>query len=88
MVRQVANIGAQRVKGLDQSRTPIILWVDELTALLGRSTVAEPLAELLEQIAQEYRKRWVYVSASGQIFTASRTTSELRDSFASVICRE
>jgi len=28
----------------------------------------------------------VYLSASGQIWTATRTTSELRDSFASVLC--
>jgi hypothetical protein len=48
--------------------------------------VADELAELLEKVAQEYRKRWVFVCASGQIWTAARTTSELRDSFASVLC--
>lgn len=85
VVRHVADIGRRRIDGKDRDTTPIILWADELTALLGRSTVAEPLAELLERIAQEYRKRHVFVSASGQIFTASRTTSELRDSFASAI---
>lgn len=85
-VRHIADIGAQRVKGQDRGETPIILWVDELTALLGRSKIGDELAELLERIAQEYRKKHVYVSASGQIWTASRATSELRDSFASVIC--
>jgi len=84
-VRHVADIGAQRVKGLDKGTTPIILWVDELTALLGRSSVGDDLADLLERIAQEYRKKGIYVSASGQIWSASRATSELRDSFASVI---
>jgi hypothetical protein len=85
-VRHIADIGAQRVKGLDKGETPIILWVDELTSLLGRSAIGDELAELLEKIAQEYRKKKVYVSASGQIWTASRATSELRDSFASVLC--
>jgi hypothetical protein len=84
-VRHIADIGAQRVKGQDLGTTPIILWVDELTAILGRSTVGDELAELLERIAQEYRKKNVFVSASGQIWSASRATSELRDSFASVI---
>jgi hypothetical protein len=86
VVRTVANIGRRRVEGKDSSTRPLILWVDELTSLLGRSSVAEPLAELLEQVAQEYRKRGVFVCASGQIWTAARTSSELRDSFASVIC--
>ena len=86
VVRYVADVGRRRVEGKDSSTTPLILWVDELTALLGRSSVAAPLAELLEQVAQEYRKRWVFVCASGQIWTAARTSSELRDSFASVLC--
>lgn len=84
-VRHIADIGKQRVQGLDKGATPIILWVDELTAILGRSTVGDDLAELLERIAQEYRKKNVFVCASGQIWSASRATSELRDSFASVI---
>lgn len=85
-VRLVAATGEARISGRDKSTTPVILWVDELTSLLGRSDVGDPLAELLEKIAQEYRKRYVYLSASGQIWTASRTTSELRDSLASVLC--
>ena len=85
-VQFVAEIGHRRIKGLDNDRTPIVLWVDELTSLLGRSDVGDELASTLERIVQEYRKRFVYLSASGQIWTASRTTSELRDSFASVLC--
>jgi hypothetical protein len=85
-VRYVAELGRARITGKSQDRTPIILWVDELTSLLGRSDVGDDLAMLLEKIAQEYRKRGVYLSASGQIWTASRTTSELRDSLASVLC--
>lgn len=85
-VRYVAHIGEARVHGRDKDTTPIILWVDELTGLLGRSDVGDELAGLLERIAQEYRKRFVYLSASGQIWTAARATSELRDSLASVLC--
>jgi hypothetical protein len=86
LVRYVADLGERRIQGRDRDRTPVILWLDELTGLLGRSDVGPEMAELLERIAQEYRKRWVYLSASGQIWTAARTTSELRDSFASVLC--
>lgn len=85
-VKFVADIGEGRVKGRDGSRAPIILWVDELTSLIGRSDVGDELAELLERVAQEHRKVGVYLSASGQIWTASRARSELRDSLASVLC--
>jgi hypothetical protein len=85
-VQYVAHLGEERVSGRSRETTPIILWLDELTGLLGRSDVGNDLAELLEKIAQEYRKRYVYLSASGQIWTAARTSSELRDSLASVLC--
>ena len=84
-VRYVADVGKRRITGKDADTTPLILWADELTALLGRSAVGDELAELLERIAQEYRKRHVFVCGSGQIWTAARTSSELRDSFASAI---
>lgn len=84
-VRLVADIGDRRVRGRDPDLTPVILWADELTKLLGRSAIGDKLAELLEAVAQEYRKRNVFVCGSGQIWTAERVTSELRDSFASVI---
>jgi len=86
VVRYVADVGRRRIEGKDCDATPLILWADELTALLGRSSIADELAGLLERVAQEYRKRFVFVCGSGQIWTASRTTSELRDSFASVVC--
>ena len=84
-VRYVADVGKRRITGKDSDTTPLILWADELTALLGRSSVGDELAALLERIAQEYRKRHVFVCGSGQIWTAARATSELRDSFASAI---
>ena len=86
VVRYVADVGRRRIEGKDSSTTPLILWADELTSLLGRSAIGDDLAELLERIAQEYRKRWVFVCGSGQIWTAARATSELRDSFTSVLC--
>jgi hypothetical protein len=48
--------------------------------------VGPALAELLEGIAQEYRKVGVYASISGQIWTAERAGgSALRDSLASCL---
>lgn len=86
-VRLVRDIGEKRIQGKDKSTTPIILWLDEATRLLGHSTIGDELAELLEDIAQQYRKRAVYASISGQIWTAERSGgSALRDSLASVLC--
>lgn len=84
-VRLVDEIGRGRVQGRDPDQTPVILWADELTKLLGRSAIGDELAQLLEAVAQEYRKKRVFICGSGQIWTAARVTSELRDSFASVI---
>ncbi len=83
--RYVDSLGDARIRGRDSSREPIILWVDEATGLLGRSDVGSDLAAVFERIAQEYRKVAVYLAASGQIWMASRSTSELRDSMASVL---
>src|SRR5579859_453374 len=38
VVRYVAEVGRRRIEGVDREITPLILWVDELTALLGRSS--------------------------------------------------
>jgi hypothetical protein len=84
-VRYVDSIGRRRIDGADRDMTPVILWVDELTSLMRRAAIREELAGLLEAVAQEYRKKHVFICGSGQIWTAQRTTSELRDSFASVI---
>lgn len=85
-VRYVADIGEKRIHGQDDSRTPVILWLDEATRLLAHSKIGPELGELLERIAQQYRKRFVYASISGQIWTADRSGgSALRDSLASVL---
>ena len=64
---------------------PIIVAIDEFTSLMARSTLAEPLAGLIEAVAQEGRKVGVFALISGQIWTAARTgSSALRDALASV----
>jgi hypothetical protein len=84
-VRFVDSIGKARLKNSD--RRPLILWIDETTALLNNQRVGTALAALMEEIARQYRKVGVYLSASGQIWLSSRSggSSALRDSFASVL---
>jgi hypothetical protein len=63
---------------------PLFVFVDEFTALMGRSDLAAPLATLIEAIAQEGRACLVQGVISGQIWTADRAGgSALRDSLAS-----
>lgn len=86
MVATIALVTAKlqaRLRG-EQDRTPLIVAIDEFTALMRRSTLSEPLGQLIEAIAQEGRKVAVFCLAAGQIWTASGTGSTaLRDSFAS-----
>lgn len=88
-VRYIDSIGKGRMSG-DKDRSPIMLVVDEATALFSRSTIGDELTQLLGAIAQEYRKVGVFALCLGQIWTASRTggDSGLRDSFASaLVCK-
>lgn len=82
-VRYVDSVGkARKTNG---NRQPLILWIDETTALLNSRQVGGELAMLMEEVARQYRKFGVYLSASGQNWLASRSggDSALRDSFAS-----
>lgn len=83
-IRYADDEGKRRLSGAE--RSPLIVWIDELTALLS-SSIGTRLSGLLEEIARQYRKVGVYLSASGQTWLASRSggSSALRDSFASVI---
>jgi hypothetical protein len=74
-VKFVAAIGNARVQGKDTDTTPIILWVDELTGLIGRSDVGSELGPLLELIAQEYRKN---VSTSQHLGKSGRQRVPVR----------
>jgi len=72
-----------RLHSKQRAYTPLILAIDEWTALM-RGDLAEPLSALLEAIAQEGRKTWVFAFLMGQIWTASRAGgTELRDALTS-----
>ena len=84
----VGAIGQRRLQGIDTDRGPIVLVVDETTALLQRSKVANPLANVLGQIAQETRKAGLYALCIGQNFHSDVMPTTVRDCFVSFIsCR-
>lgn len=73
----------ERRKQSNTDRVPWLLVCDEFSSLM-RGELAEPLALLLEAIAQEGRKLHIYALALGQNWKTTRTGGgELRDSFAS-----
>ncbi len=87
-LKNVADIATRRLEGKDKDRTPLILVVDESTALLQRSEVAEQLKITLGLISQESRKVSVYALCIGQIFNAEVLPSIVRNCFVSFIsCR-
>lgn len=82
-VQLVAETLDRRLRNTSSERWPLILAADEFTNLM-RGELAEPLAALIERIAQEGRKVLVFALVSGQVWTAERTGgSALRDSLAS-----
>lgn len=82
-VQLVADTLDRRLSNKSSDRWPLILAADEFTSLM-RGSLAEPLAKLIERIAQEGRKVLVFALVSGQVWTAERTGgSALRDSLAS-----
>lgn len=81
-VQLVLDELTRRVNG-HQARTPWIVVADEFSSL-QRGTLADPLARLLEALAQEGRKLNLFGLICGQSWTATRTGgTELRDSLAS-----
>lgn len=86
-LRYVLDVGRRRLAGAGD-RTPLILVVDETTALFQRSDVAGELATVLGEISQETRKVGVYALCIGQNFSGSIMKTEVRNSFASFFsCR-
>lgn len=84
----VRDIGQRRLTGRDRDKSPVVLVVDELTALLQRSAAAEPLADALGEIAQETRKVGVYGLCIGQNFDGRIMDTTIRNSFVSYVsCR-
>lgn len=87
-IKYMRTVGAQRLSGQDKDKSPLILVVDETTALLQRSDVAQQLTDLLGEIAQETRKVGVYALCIGQNFHGEIMKTTVRDSFVSYLsCR-
>jgi len=86
-LRYVLDVGRRRLNG-DPDRSPLIMVVDETTALFQRSNIAGELATVLGEIAQETRKAGVYAMCIGQNFSAEVMPTTARNSFASFFgCR-
>ena len=84
----LGDVGRRRLEGKDKDRTPLVLVVDECTALLSRGAIADQLIGVLEMIAQETRKVNVFALCVGQNFSAEVMKSTARNSFVSMIsCR-
>lgn len=81
----VGAIGQRRLAGQDKDRWPLILIVDETTALFQRSNVAGALTNVLGQISQETRKVGVYAMCIGQNFDGRIMDTTVRNSFVSMI---
>lgn len=87
-IKYMRTVGGQRLSGQDKDRTPLIIIVDETTAVLQRSDVAQQLTDLLGEIAQETRKVGVYALCIGQNFHGDIMKTTVRDSFVSYLsCR-
>lgn len=84
-LRFVADIGQRRLSGQDTDKTPLVLVVDETTALLQRSNVASALTDVLGMISQETRKVGVYALCIGQQFHGDVMDTTVRNSFVSMI---
>lgn len=84
----VNTIGQRRLAGQDMDRTPVVLVVDETTALLQRSSTSGLLTGVLGQIAQETRKVGLFALCIGQNFHSDVMPTTVRDCFVSFIsCR-
>lgn len=81
----VSAIGQRRLKGQDKERWPLVLIVDETTALFQRSNVAGALSNVLGMVAQESRKAAVYALCIGQNFDGRIMDTTIRNSFVSMI---
>lgn len=87
-LQYVKNIGERRLGGQESDRTPLVLIVDETTALLSRSNIANELSSVLGMIAQETRKVGVYAMCIGQQFKSEIMNTSVRNSFVSMLsCR-
>ena len=81
----IMDVGQTRIAGRDADRTPVVLVVDETTALLSRGKIANQLIDVLAMIAQEGRKVHVFALCIGQNFSAEVMPTSARNSFVSQI---
>lgn len=87
-LKNITDIAKARLAGTDTDKTPVVLVVDETTALLSRSAVSDLLIDTLGFISQETRKVSVYAICLGQIFNAEVFPSTVRNAFVNFIsCR-
>lgn len=87
-LKNITDLARRRLNGDDDSKTPVVLIIDETTALLQRGNVRDALVDTLGFISQETRKVAVYAIAIGQIFTSNVLPSEVRNCFVNFIsCR-
>lgn len=82
------EIGRRRLTGKDADRSPLIVVVDECTALFARSDIAAKLGTLLAEISQETRKVGLFAMCLGHNFDGRIMDTTIRNSFVSMIsCR-
>lgn len=84
-LKLVVQIGQARLNGVDKDRTPLVLVVDEITALLLRDGLKEVLINVLGLISQETAKVNVYALCIGQNFHSKVMDTTVRNSFVSFI---
>jgi hypothetical protein len=78
----VYEFANRRLAGDDQSRTPFVLVVDELPALMD-SDIADTLTRTLRKVVREARKVGVYALCCGQQFHSDFFPTTVRNGFVS-----
>lgn len=84
-LRLTSEMIDRRLSGIDSNTFPVILVIDELTALLQKSTVKTQLSEVLRRISMETRKVGIYTICIGQNFNSKLMDTTIRNSFISFI---
>jgi hypothetical protein len=80
----VESIALGRLHG-DSDRTPVVLVIDELTALLNRSGIAARLTQVLQMLATETNKVNIFAVCIGQLFHSRQFDTTARNAFVSFI---
>lgn len=72
----------RRVHGLDKSRSPVVLVVDEVTRMVYHETYGPDFVDTCCKIADEYRKFGGFLIVSGQSWTAAGKGKKVTDLLA------